>query len=205
MVMEIVVGVLASFGGITGILILALKASSKIIIDRIEDRYKQKLNKELEKYKIILGNKTYISKTKFDTEFGIYRELSKSFCDMVKEISVLIPSGLTYTLANEEARKKAESEQYIKAMNSTVKAQDTLNSNIPFISEEIYKGYNNILSLCKTQLNVFAQRWNVLYMAPQYEKENLSLDDYNRTDNINKEFDKLNNLIRKYLSNLDVI
>lgn len=203
--MEIVVGVLASFGGITGILILALKASSKIIIDRIEDRYKQKLNKELEKYKIILGNKTYISKTKFDTEFGIYRELSKSFCDMVKEISVLIPSGLTYTLANEEARKKAESEQYIKAMNSTVKAQDTLNSNIPFISEEIYKGYNNILSLCKTQLNVFAQRWNVLYMAPQYEKENLSLDDYNRTDNINKEFDKLNNLIRKYLSNLDVI
>ena len=205
MVMEIVVGVLASFGGITGILILALKASSKIIIDRIEDRYKQKLNKELEKYKIILDNKTYISKTKFDTEFGIYRELSKSFCDMVKEISVLIPSGLTYTLANEEARKKAESEQYIKAMNSTVKAQDTLNSNIPFISEEIYKGYNNILSLCKTQLNVFAQRWNVLYMAPQYEKENLSLDDYNRTDNINKEFDKLNNLIRKYLSNLDVI
>ena len=56
MILEIVLGVLASFGGITGILILALKLSSKIIIDRLEDNYKQRLNKELEKYKTVLNN-----------------------------------------------------------------------------------------------------------------------------------------------------
>jgi hypothetical protein len=63
-----------------------IKFSSNIIAKRLDERYTLKLNKEFEKYKSIIDNKTYISKTKFDTEFAIYRELSNAFFEMVKGI-----------------------------------------------------------------------------------------------------------------------
>ncbi len=40
---------------------------------------KSELMHELEKEKAKLGNKTYISKVRFDAEFQIYRELSSAF------------------------------------------------------------------------------------------------------------------------------
>ncbi len=38
--------------------------------------YKKEINKEMEQYRTILANKNYVSKTRFDAEFTIYRELS---------------------------------------------------------------------------------------------------------------------------------
>ena len=204
-ILELVLGVIAGFGGITGIIILGIKISANTIIDRIEKRFQYSLDKEMEKYKTVLGNKTYISKTKFDTEFNLYRELSKSFFELTKNISILIPAGVSYQLADKEKQRELENEHYKIAHKSTVEAQDILNSNIPFMPENIYDGYSNILSLCKQQLNVFEQRWNVLYLATQEEKEKFSTEDYNRTNTINKNFREVNNTVREYLASLDVI
>ena len=124
---------------------------------------------------------------------------------MVKEISILIPSGISYELADKEEQKIVEKKQYEKAANVTVIAQDALNSNVPFISETIYKKYDNILKLCRLQLIVFSHRWNVSYNTHNREGGLLKTEDYLRTNTINNEFDDLNNLIREYLSTLDVI
>ena len=83
-VSKVVLAVLTSVGGISGLLILTIKISVNTIAERLEQKYSLKLDKELEKYKSNLDNKIYISKTKFDTEFNIYRELSKVFFEMVK-------------------------------------------------------------------------------------------------------------------------
>lgn len=93
-VWQIVLGVIASVGGIGGVILIIIKFSVNAIAKHLEERYSLKLNKELEYYKSSLDNKIYISKTKFDTEFGIYRELSKAFFEMVKNISIMIPSHI---------------------------------------------------------------------------------------------------------------
>ena len=152
---DVILAVIASAGGIGGIIVLSVEFSANMIAERLEKKYTLKLDKELEKYKSTLESKIYISKTKFDTEFGIYRELSKAFFDMVKNITTLISDGFATYPANEEQRKEYEHNLYIEAQKSTVLAQDTLNANAPFIPEDFFKQYNEILGLCKRQITIF--------------------------------------------------
>ena len=201
---KIVLAILTSIGGIGAIIIASIKFSSNIIAKRLEEKYSLKMNKGLEKYKYGLDNKIYISKIKFDAEFLIYRELSKSFFEMVKDISTLIPV-VGKRPVDEENKKIYEERVYRKALNKTVIAQDVLNSNAPFIREKLYIEYNEILKLCSEQLDVFERRWNVLILESQKEKEAFSGEDYKRTDTINRKFNELNNDIREYLSSLEIL
>lgn len=201
----IVLGVLTSVGGIGVIILAIVKFSSNIIAKRLEEKYSLKLNKELEKYKSSLENKIYISKAKFDAEFSIYRELSKAFFEMEKGISIMIPSGIASKPVDSQKRKEYEEMTYTNASKAVVLAQDTLNSNAPFISYSIFEKYNHILELCRMQLNAFEARWNVMYIAPPDKKEDLKFEDYLRTVEINKEFKALNENIREYLAKLDVL
>lgn len=202
-IVEIVLGVLAGVGGISGILLAGIKLSVNTIAKRLEEKYTLRLNKELERYKSNLDNKIYISKAKFDAEFEIYRELSKAFFEMVKNISILIPTGFTLVPADPEEKKEYDKKIYKEAMQSIVKAQDILNGNIPFISEEIYNAYTEILKLCRQQLNAFERRWNLSYLSPN--KEELTTEEYERTDEINQKFSETNNKIRKYIEKLDIL
>lgn len=204
-VSKIVLGILTSLGGIGGVILIVIKFSSDTIAKRLEEKYSLRLNKELENYKSKLDSKTYISKAKFDTEFSVYRELSKSFFEMAKTITAMIPSGFARYPADPEARKEYENELYSKALQATVIAQDALFSNASFISNELYDKYDEILMLCRQQLSSFEERWNVYYLAPQSEKESFSRDDYKRSREINEKLKELNQMIREYLSKIDVI
>lgn len=204
-ILKIFVTVVSSVGGIGAVIVFIVKMCSNIIADKLSKKYELKLNKELEKYKSKLENKNYISKTRFDTEFSIYRTLSVAFFDMVKNISVMIPEGYTQVPADPKVKKEYDKEVYNLALTAVVKAQDTLNGNAPFISEDMYNEYSAILKLCNLQLEVFSNRWNVLYLASQEEKEKLDFEDYKRTGTINESMKELNNKVRKYISTLDVI
>lgn len=170
-----------------------------------QNKKQHNLNKQFEKYKAGVENKVYITKTKFDAEFSIYRTLSVAFFDMVKNISVMIPEGYSQVPADPKAKKEYDKKIYDSALTAVVKAQDTLNGNAPFISEDMYNEYSAILKLCNQQLHVFSYRWNVLYLASQEEKEKLDFEDYERTGTINKLMMELNNKVREYISTLDVI
>ena len=204
-IFEIVLSILTSIGGIGMVFTAVIKFSSGFIAKALEERYSLKLNKELEKYKSMVESKNYISKTKFDTEFEIYRNLSKTFFEMVKYINIMIPTGISSQPADEEAKKELEYRAYKSANAACLESQNTLNSNAPFIPEELFNEYNNILRLCRLQLDAFEQSWNILYLASQAEKERFTIDDYKRTKEINESFTKLNNMVRDYLSKLDVI
>lgn len=202
---KIILCAVVSAGGIGGIIVAAIKFSADIIADHLSKKYETKMQKELEKYKSGLDNKIYISKAKFDAEFALYRELSKTYFEMVKDITTMIPAGYATYPADKEARKKYENELYERAAASTVAAQEVLNSNIPFIPENLYKKYEDIISLCRCQLGVFEDRWNVLYLASQKEKETFSTEDYQRSREIKKKFDALNKELRDYLAKLDIL
>lgn len=204
-VLKIVLSIVGSVGGAGAIIALVVKFSANLIADKLKKKYELETTKKLEEYKSKLENKNYISKTRFDTEFSIYRTLSVAFFDMVKNISVMIPDGYTQVPADPKVKKKYDKKVYNLALTAVVKAQDTLNGNAPFISEDMYNEYSAILKLCNLQLEVFSNRWNVLYLASQEEKEKLDLEDYKRTGTINESMKELNNKVRKYISTLDVI
>lgn len=204
-VFKIVLSIVGSVGGAGAIIAFAVKFSANLIADKLKKKYELETTKKLEEYKSKLENKNYISKTRFDTEFSIYRTLSVAFFDMVKNISIMIPEGYTKVPADSKAKKEYDKRIYDRALTAVVKAQDTLNGNAPFISEDMYNEYSAILKLCNLQLDVFSYRWNVLYLASQEEKEKLDFKDYKRTGTINKSMQELNNKVRKYISTLDVI
>lgn len=204
-ILKIVIGVVASVGSIGGIIILVIKFSVELIAKRLEEKYILRLNKELEKYKSSLDNKIYISKTKFDTEFNIYRELSKAFFDMVKDVNSMIPIGLVNDPADKEVKKKYENECYDSARKTVVLAQDILVSNAPFISNDIFEKYNEILKLARKQLSAFERRWNLSFIGSQKDKEKFTDNDYLRGDEIQEKFTDLIKSVREYLAKLDVL
>ena len=57
---EIILVILTSVGGISGIIIIAVKFCSNIIAKRLEEKYSLKLSKELELFKSNIENKIYI-------------------------------------------------------------------------------------------------------------------------------------------------
>ena len=57
---EIILVILTSVGGISGIIIIAVKFCSNIIAKRLEEKYSLKLSKELELFKSNIENKIYM-------------------------------------------------------------------------------------------------------------------------------------------------
>ena len=204
-VMQIAVASITSAGGIGAIMIGVVSFSTKRIADRMEKKFQATLDQKLEKYKSELSKKEYVSKTKFDTEFALYRELSLSFAQMVKAISVLVPSGYTTVPADKQQRLDEDKRHYDSALPAVVDAQDRLNANIPFIKENIYEGYVMILQLAKCQLTEYESRFVVTDLRPQEEKETFTMEAYQRTEELNDKWKAINCTIRDYIASLDVM
>lgn len=173
------------------------------IRDFIIKKFQSSLDKALEDKKSINDRKNYISKARFDAEFQIYRELSKDFFDLVKQISNLFPYNdqisSIFTVAEEDSRY--EYMIYDKSQNAYVTAQDRLHANSAFISEDFYKDYNKILELCLIQLTIYKSKW----IITDCHEADGAHDCSERTKEICDRLEDLNRKVRKYLSNLDVL
>lgn len=196
--------VVLSLGGGAAVALFIFHFMAERLAERLKGKYQLELDKKIEGYKANLDNKKYVTKTKFDTEFDLYRRLSKAYFEMIKCISVMIPQGYTMIPADEETRKKVDEEHYDAARKAVVVAQDELNGNAAFIPESFYNRYEEIRKLCVMQLDEFEERWNVGTLMPQREKK-ISKEAYKRTGEINEKFRELNGELRKYLDELDVI
>lgn len=75
-ILETSAAVIVSFGGAGAIIAGVTKFAADKIADKLEKKYELKLSKELESFKSKLENRSYVSKTRFDAEFGIYHQLS---------------------------------------------------------------------------------------------------------------------------------
>lgn len=204
-VWKIAVSIIGGFGGIAAIFTAIVRYSSDLIADRLSKKYELKLSKELEKYKSSLENKTHISRARFDIELAIYRELSSGFSDAVTAINIMIPSGYAIVPVDRKDRLELDKRHHEAAVEAVVKAQDSLKSNIPFIQENIYNEYNELLKLLNLQLTAYEDRFVVTDLRPQSEKETFSRDDYKRTSEMNEKWKTINNQIRKHLNSLEVI
>lgn len=202
-IVQIALGCIVSAGGIGGIIIAVVKLSAGMISDRLAKKYQLQLDKEMEKYKMELSKKEYVSRTRFETEFAIYRELTAAFSEMITHISILIPAGYVEVPADEEARQKLDQEHYEAANNAAVKAQNILYSNEAFIPKEFCDEYQNFLKLVRGQLLAYTRRFNVYYFGE--DKNDFTLEEYKRTSEIQQKWSAFIETIRSYLAKLDVI
>ena len=193
---------IVSAGGVSGIIIIIIKFSSNWIADALAKKYELKLNKELERYKAGVENKIYISKAKFDVEFQLYRQLSKVFVDMVKEVVQLFPV-FTRDCRDDHEKYKA---QYETALEKTVIAQDELHASAAFISAELYESFGEIEELCKLQIGDFID-FRLRPDATDFRNDcrDAFIEAYKRTREIDEKFDKLLVALRDYLSKIDVL
>ena len=199
---SIALACITSAGGVGAIILGVIKLSSNTIASNLEKKYELRMNKELELYKAGVGNKIYISKTKFDTEFQLYRQLSNCFTRMVKEVAQLFPV-LTKDMRNDH---EAFQGMHNRALDAIVLAQDELCSSAPFISKGLYEKFLEIENLCKHQLSDF-QDFRLRPDAKSYQVElnKEYREAYNRTRKINQKLNELLEELRDYISKLDVI
>lgn len=78
---KIVSAMIVFFGGAGVITIAVVRYAAGIITKRIEQQYEAKLDRELEKYKVLLGEKIYVTQARFDTEFQAFKDINKAMFD----------------------------------------------------------------------------------------------------------------------------
>ena len=169
----------------------------------IQRRKQLKYDKQLEKYKHIADKKNYVSKVRFDVEFGIYRELSQAFSKAIEGVHGIIPYGVAYYPNDEEESDSYKKHLFAEFAKASYSAQSTLFANAPFISKEIYDKFNEILDLIRTQSEVYNEA-NFNTTVSNAEGQ-ITEEDSNRTALIDEKFDALMNEIRDYLSNLEIL
>jgi len=197
-----ILALIGCVGGAGIIIVAIVKFTSDKIAERLLKKYELKLNKELESFKSKLDNKLYVSKTRFDAEFNIYRQLSESTVLMVKEVSQLFPSFTRDSRTDINTYK----EKYGLALDKVVIAQDLLSANAPFISKEVYDKFSELEKKCKDQLYAFTD-FRLRPDAKEYIEE--CRDDYKgaykKTAEINNDLNSLLEDLRTYLLSLDVM
>ena len=201
----------------TGIIYIAVNLTASRIEKHLEASYQLKLDKELEKYKNLLDQKNYISKTRFDTEFTMHQELSE------KHISVVYDAGETVLLVRMATESKIEPnemsahiEKFCQDINN---AEITTKRYAPFISSEMYEKYieidkksAHIFDLLKTWNSIWTDSLPKSFNLKSENGEFIAITQTSIKQEIEREQKELSSLLnvwlnslREYLSNLDVL
>lgn len=140
----------------TGVIGAVIKLFWKNIQDRVTTNTVKKIElkyeKQLEFYKNALDKKIYISKTRFDAEFAIYREVSEAIIDLAFDTAVLFSSG-TIHLLKDESEREFNIKRHSKAVSSYVIAIRLVKKNAPFMPPKIYDMFMTFILKCEKQIN----------------------------------------------------
>lgn len=204
---QTVLAIIGSVGGAGAIIVAVVKFASNIIAERLSQKYEIKISKELESYKAVLDKKTYISRTKFDVEFQIYRELSEKGLTMIESVYWLFPSGIDYLPQDVDKRKDLYLQRYHNAGEAINAAQKEITANAPFISANFYNKFEELRRLCVQQYNSYT--WCGALKEKTYDfcktKADAETQCWQRTEEISEKQQQLITELREYLENLDVM
>lgn len=168
---------------------------------RYEKRISAKFDKEIEELKSVLENRGHISKARFDTEFAIHKELSRSFYQLISAVHWLFPSGLDRAPATGKWEEICK-ERYRTAQEKYNDAASSLGGNAPFINDELYNSYQAIMELAAHQIHAysFSEPLTTEKSSPGIQK--IEQAGYERTQEIDKKWKELLDSLRQYLNSL---
>lgn len=162
------------------------------------EKQKAEFLKEIEDLKAKNENKTYITKTQFDTEFKIYQELSEACYDMVIDMLDLFTNKPE--LVEKQKDPVHNSKICARSKKSNYHLQHILSKYSAFISKEMYELYSDLRIRCKKQTDAFYE----IYIKQQ--EPSLSIDEYiKKSSELFNIYFVITEKLRVYLKSLKVI
>lgn len=204
-ILAIASSIIVSVGGSGVIICATAKFLSERIAKRIDSSYQQKLDEKLEKYKVVLDSKRYITKEQFDVQFKTYRKLSKSFFQMLVKLSTISEEDFykdnTFDLAN----KKYEEYTYKEIVATISVAQNVLYENAPFIPRHIFQKYHELYELINNQFWSYNDKYNEYMDGKIKQEDRLTENDKKIFKEVENKWFELNKDVRTYLETLTII
>lgn len=181
-----------------------LLAVSPLLVPQVRDFVAKSVqlsfDKALEDKKTLNERKNYISKHRFDVEFQIYRELSQKFF-LSRKLLLGLSCGQVDNLYDEEKFK----ELYDETVQTIESAQDILYGSAPFILENFFQEYEEILQLLFNQLVAYGEENKTIVYVANDDKRKIIKNNVEYANEVNSKLKLLNNQIREYLSSLDTL
>lgn len=212
---EIFVSVIASAGGLGAILWISIKSVSKYLVEDLNKKYQLQLDKQLEEYKktldieksvhnSMLSNKVYITKSKFDVELAVYRDLSRLFMVMTKSCSFLFTEDNYYY--DGEHSQEFWVKKSLDAIHAVDEAQNILYQNASFIPESLYLQYEQVLQKCQDIVLALEPLAHNSFGSTEAEEKKKYVDLQKLcAKDILEDYDRLCKQLRDYLNRLDVL
>ena len=212
---EIFVSVIASAGGLGAILWISIKSVSKYLVEDLNKKYQLQLDKQLEEYKktldieksvhnSMLSNKVYITKSKFDVELAVYRDLSRLFMVMTKSCSFLFTEDNYYY--DEKRSQELWVKKSLDAIRAVDEAQNILYQNAAFIPESLYLQYEQVLQKCQDIVLALEPLAHNAFGSTEAEEKKKYVDLQKLcAKDILEDYDRLCKQLRDYLNRLDVL
>lgn len=196
--------IITSVGG-AGVIICAVSGFvSARLANAIDKKYEQRLNKELERYKLSLEERRHITKTQFDKEFEIYHLLSKSYFSMIVMLSSFTQNSLELKELPKENREM-KVDEFMRMGESVAIAQNTLYENAAFIPRNLFSQYDSIYEKAIKLFWAYESRLKD-FAFDRCTIDDLVTDDDKKTmEEIDKEYFALNSQLRDYLNTLAII
>ena len=196
--------IILSVGGAGGIILAISGFISKRIANYIDEKYKQRLSKELERYKSSLDNCRYITKAQFDKEFEIYHLLSKAYFSMIVLLSSFTHDSLQLKELPEE-NVKMKIDEFMRMGESVAIAQNTLFENAAFIPENLYEKYEEIYEKAIDLFWVYEKRLREFSFGNASVESLVTSENKTTMELINTDFSELNKQLREYLNKLNIV
>jgi len=189
----------ATISGIFAVILSVLNA----VLLLLQRKRQIKYDKIIENYRSMNNRRNFVSKTRFDTEFSIYRELT-AFCrNMMCDVCTVL-NNMPH-LIDIDNRENTMKKAIYSANKACTEFNVYLTSNAPFIPKDYYEKYKIYMDLCKRNLNKCEGDWSIYLDAwRQNDLDNVSIENSYEVQKIYMEYYVLIDYIRDYLANLEV-
>lgn len=200
MIIDFLLQIVTEAGGVAVAGYALFKFVGEKFADMVMQKYKNSQEINLEKIKIELANKHYVTKKRYDKIFEIYEILTAAFTEITENVNILIPADKKIQFPNDiNERVQFVQSVYDDLKTSYKNARNMLYRYIPFIESEQEKDYFEILDLVKKQIDEYKD------VASEVRTDLIKDDEYERTKVINKKMKETYHNIREYLHSLEII
>lgn len=148
-----------SVGGLSAIIIGLASWIGEIWANNLAEKYKAKIEKEIENYKSEINMKLnkldkieekalYISKVNFDNEYKIYMEIWPKLIECVNKTLMLYPQGIENVPIDKEELEKYKEDKYKQFADYYNDYASCINKYAPFYQENFFNDLNEIKKSC---------------------------------------------------------
>lgn len=204
-ILAIASAIVVSVGGSGAIICATSKFLSERIAKRLDSAYQQKLNEQLEKYKLELDNKRYMTKEQFDVQMQIYRDLSKSYFQILVKLCSISEEDFYKDTGSDFDKKRFEEYTYRNIVTTISIAQNVLYENAPFIPKHIFQKYDELYGLINNQFWSYNSKYYEYVNGKIKQEERLTESDKNIYKEVERKLFEVSEDVRIYLESLTLV